>query len=191
VSSKIKIIFLDVDGTIITERTRAAFETSHDRLTLSPEFLNKKAVDPVALALLNKIIDITNAKIVITSSQRLTHLVKAEDGSVSFNLANLKTYLEFLGVHGELIAATPQLEQNATHCSEIRSWFAKLVEQNKGLNPVEGYVIFDTDARDHECFGANFIQTIANNGLQYEDFVAACTILGAKDIEEEKRKSEV
>lgn len=99
-STSIKIIFCDLDGVLNSKN----YECS-DRYI-------RDALDPLAVARLNKITDATNAKIVISSSWRV---------AFEFDKETLFYLLKEEGVTGEMIDITP-IFTSYLRWTEIRDW---------------------------------------------------------------------
>ena len=100
-----KIIFLDCDG-VLNSSTWYATARSEDR-DMSNHFNH---IDPITVELLNKIVEATGAKIVITSVWRKNHLV-----------GEIAHWLRQLGCTGEVLGATPSLP-SGIRGEEIQSW---------------------------------------------------------------------
>jgi len=125
-----KIIFLDFDGVL----------NSHWYMLENPKEWNKamaeeNQIDPENVAILNKIVKETGAKIVISSSWRL---IRTKE--------QLTTYLQKRGFIGEVIDMTPDgIFQNgiwhgAERGMEIQAWL------DSSKEPVESFVILDDNS---------------------------------------------
>jgi hypothetical protein len=148
-----KILFLDVDGVLNNAKTTQRFYCRGCRFI---------SVDPELLDLFKKILDATDAKIVVSSTWRLdeesmTHLEKMMGRKMS----------------SKIIGQTPSLHFRK---DEINRWFAN----NKNIT-VESFVVLD-DARDQglQDFGENFVQTNEYEGLT-EELVDKCIKILNKD----------
>lgn len=155
-----KIIFLDFDGVLNSVRTMHAFEV--DR-TLDDDYftcLLISLVDPVAIALLNKITDETGAKIVVSSTNRL-HL--KFEGCVKV--------LRRMGATGEVVGVTEHL--NSTRGIEIQEWVAR--------NNVDTFVIIDDDRDMLTEQSANFVHVNGQIGLDHRNKDDAIKILNGTE----------
>jgi len=102
-----KIIFLDIDGVL-----------NSDNWERTDEYFNKKypenMFDPKAVKLLNKMIDDTGAKVVLTSTWRL-----------KYSLAEMKELFSKIGLLCDLIDFTPDLKKGNNYTlrgNEILKW---------------------------------------------------------------------
>jgi len=126
-----KLIFLDIDGVLNSKNWE-------DSLPYG-KLERKDAFDPAAVARLNKITDVTGAKIVVSSSWRLSFMNSKE---------MLFEYLrEAEGITGELIDITPCLT-NCCRWEEIQDWISNSEAD------IESFVILDDidsmgDLQDH------------------------------------------
>jgi hypothetical protein len=109
-----KIIFLDIDGVLNSKN----YEYS-DRYI-------RDALDPLAVARLNKITDATNAKIVISSAWRTPF---------EFDKDSLFYLLKEEGITGEMIDITP-IFTSCLRWDEIKDWL-------EDHPTVENFVILD------------------------------------------------
>lgn len=128
-----KLLFLDIDGVlnsrawyesrlVAMEQDAKAVIHSHERLGW--EF------DPACVERLQKVVDATNCKIVVSSSWRIGN-----------SLVSIRAYLLAKGLKKttELIDVTPQCA-SGFRGEEVWRWFA-----DRGLEP-ENYAIVDDDA---------------------------------------------
>jgi len=148
-----KIVILDVDGVLNNAKTTQRFYCRGYKFI---------SVDPELLDLLKKILDATDANIVVSSTWRLdeesmTHLEKMMGRKMA----------------SKIIGQTPSLHFRK---DEINRWF----ENNKKLT-IESFVVLD-DVGDQglEDFGENFVQTNAYEGLT-EELVDKCIEILNKD----------
>lgn len=136
--NKQKLIFLDIDGVLNHSECRESLW----------------GYDPVCIAQLNRITDITDAKLVLTSTWRLTRkpeLIK-----------------ERLGITGSFVGITSFILDNTrSHVKrgvEIKAWLVKHQEQYP--NPI--FLILDDDS-DMCDLMSNLVQTDeAKGGLTQE-----------------------
>lgn len=167
-----KIIFFDIDGTVVIGDDPACFK---DMAFVDGDHLNhfnKKCVDA-----LNHLTDQTGAKLVISSVWRGSHA-----------LDTLKKHFKNEGVTGEIIGATPIL-RDRNHATvfrgiEIQCWLSNHDHEN-----IESFVIIDDDSdachlidrlvktefRDWEKNGTE-------TGLTMEHAAKAIIILGETNV---------
>ena len=102
-----KTIFLDIDGVVNSDLWDKSEQKSHKTF---PE----NQFDPKLILLLNKILEETSAKIVLTSTWRL-----------KYNLIFMKELFLKVGIKGEIIDYTPNLKQGNNYVvrgNEILKW---------------------------------------------------------------------
>lgn len=123
--SKIKIIFLDVDGVL---NSQIMYENREDIISGKGK-ISKKCLD-----ILNHIIEKTNAKIVLSSTWR-----SDED---------IKEYFYSIGLKGEIIGKTPHMNfKGAVRGIEILEWLKDNREIIKcNYHEFNSYVILDDDS---------------------------------------------
>lgn len=146
-----KAIFLDMDGVLVTMRSHLA----------AKEDGFMRHIDLVGCKLLERLCRETGAKIVLSSTWRL-HFDKP---AMSMILCNGG----FSRVPWHEQWRTPQL-LNRPRGHEIASWLED--------NPVEKFVIIDDDPDMTEAQKPFFVQTNGNNGILYDDYLSAKSILG-------------
>lgn len=152
-----KIIFLDVDGVL---------NSQEDFLSLSHEELSEMPCEVFdrPLKLLKQIIDKTGAKVVISSSWRMTLF---SGTAVLYN--------KLINKLGEFnikpISVTPMLSgENKQRGDEIRAW----LENN---SDVTHFIILDDDSDMCEFTENNLVQTTYEYGLREEHVKKAIKIL--------------
>ncbi len=159
-----KIIFLDIDGVLNSDRSIKAFKmptpTDIETESYRVRYLVTKT-DPVAVHLLNSITDDTDAKIVVSSANR-----------IFLGLAGVRDVLKRVGVTGEIIDVT--LSLRGCRGDEIHAWLMK--SEN-----ISHYVIID-DSCDMLPFQMeNFVRIDPRYGLSYEDCKKINSILGLSE----------
>ena len=146
---QIKIIFLDIDGVLNSRKSLANFKSLWQ---LSPNNISQ----------LNRILEATNAKIVISSSWRLCREISSE----------LESYLNNdCGIKGEIIGRTPAIGLSRRRGCEIATW----LEEWQG-EPIDSFVILD-DGSDMEPFMERLCQTSFEVGLTEQDADKAIKML--------------
>lgn len=133
--NQLPIIFLDIDGVLNHELFFRGLSSPKPR----PKDRPYSEIDPNSLEYLNTIIDLTKAKVVISSTWRLFHTV-----------TELKEIFSKCGFHkdGEIIGATENLRsENCLRGNEILKWI-KDNEKLVGAPYYEynRYVILDDDS---------------------------------------------
>lgn len=141
-----KIIFLDIDG--VLNSTRSAVANSDYGSIMYPD--TWKALDPIAIKLLQHVCKETGADCVLSSSWRI--LAKKED---------IIAFQEFLGIN--IIDFTPVArEKPFDRGYEIKQW----LDSVKG--PVEAFCIIDDDSDMLPEQQDNFVHTDAQIGLTWQ-----------------------
>ena len=136
-----KVIFLDVDGVL---------NSSQDGFTI-------KLGTNKHLELLKQIVDKTDAKIVLSSSWRISNKTKL------FIENKLKEY----GM--SIISSTPDL--GSSRGEEIKSWLRETIDF------IDSFIILDDDSDMDEYTRARLVQTNRDMGLQETDVIKAINIL--------------
>ena len=143
----IKIIFLDFDGVL----------NGGEYLANISEWLSFDALDKDKIQLVNRIIEETGAKVVISSSWR--------NGCP---LEEIEEELIKRGFKGEIIGSTPSL--TARRGIEIQAWMDGYPGE------IRSFVILD-DESDMEHLYQFLIQTNPTTGIDEEEVEFAITIL--------------
>lgn len=124
-----KIIFLDIDGVLVIGDDPKCLKSF---VEIENHYLNPFAKECVES--LNKLIEATGAKIVISSTWRKSN-----------NIDILKKHFEGQGVVGEIIGTTPVLKIeggfSVNRGLEIQCWIDKHDHEN-----IESFVIIDDDS---------------------------------------------
>ena len=142
-----KVIFLDVDGVLNSARDGYSINLEND----------------YHFEMLKKIVDATDANIVLSSSWRIGFSV------LSLPEKNLIERLEKYGM--EIMDFTPCM--TVTRGDEIREWLSNNW-------PVESFVILDDEGDMAEFKETNLVKTNTSIGLQEKDVDKAIEILGGK-----------
>lgn len=172
-----KVIFLDIDGVLNTECYIEAFWDICKRAELSrPEAASLRlemlrddfgnVFCPIACRRLAWIIELTGAKIVISSTWRMS------------GLSVMKGMWKHRSLPGEVIDCTPitkgrsslSFSERLERGNEIKQWLSEHPE-------VESYVIFDDDNDMLPEQMENFIQTDEVYGITLKDAEKAIQIL--------------
>lgn len=149
-----RIIFLDFDGVLVPfakkyQKTRPA------------------RVSPEAVVCLNTVIQMTGAKLVITSSWRLSSTIEKLDACV-----------KKWGVVGDVVGKTITKE---TRGEEVADWLQCTPEFLRPLDPIESYVILD-DEGDGMAPVEDYLVRVPNpmHGLLMPEALRAIKVLEGK-----------
>jgi hypothetical protein len=149
------IIFLDIDGVLCTQKQWKPESMAEDGYSQ----FNHRCVEK-----LNKLIEQTGAKVILTSSRRINK-----------SLEEFAAIMQRRGFTGELLGKindTTELS-SVSRGDEIRQWLEKYGEPNR-------YVIIDDDARIAqigEPYIQHWVRTIYHRGFDEEALERALTIL--------------
>ena len=179
-----KVLFLDVDGVLnstrsvlarsgpirntgVTEAFKRLSMVHYEDTTIpyGPAY-TLDTVDPIAIALVNRLLDKSEARLVISSTHRTYLLETGETYNGMIHRGRLDAYFRALGITHEIYDLTPRL--HIARGSEVASWL--------DLHPnVEDYVILD-DAQD---FGADqpLVLCDPDVGFSSKNYYEACTYL--------------
>lgn len=175
-----KIIFLDIDGVLNSHRSFMAKVGQPVAIPQADWSMKRmaevqaKQLDPVAVALLNRLTDADpTIKLVISSTHRL---FAYRDGKLQLNL--LRDYMRILGVTGEVIDATPRLEPDLTRGQEIDAWLSISCPL-----AVKRFIIIDDDADMLPTQMNRFVQTDAEIGFSIKDVKLVQGLLNISDAQ--------
>ena len=160
-----KIVMLDIDGVLNSVRSVIARSKGRDRPTnITHKTFEERSLDVVAVNLLRRLCESTDAKIVISSTWR--------QGRTKEDFVNIFAYY---GWHDfPIIGATPKL--NTIRGNEIANWISSYTELNQS-DPIEQYVILDDDSDMLPEQKNNFVHVDLRDGLLLRDYVKALKIL--------------
>lgn len=180
-----KIIFLDIDGVLNSysdhkDLPRYSYWKKPAARKEKPDSLMwyQYEIGPPYVELLNKIVEATGAKVVISSSWR-----------IKFKHTEIAKLLKHRGFKGEVIDQTPMKLSYVDRGTEIRWWLDGAIEDGKDI---EGFVILDDigfygfiheppegriDLRPH------FVKTEDQDGLKDHNVDEAIDILMNKELE--------
>jgi FMN phosphatase YigB (HAD superfamily) len=153
-----KIIFLDFDGVLCTVRSHVAQGSAAPRGVM-------EALDREGVGLLNALMvqHRQSVRAVISSTWRLIHEPQW-----------IENHLRRYGWEGQLHHAewaTPQLSRHeSSRGAEIADWLSRHPE-------VERYVIIDDNPNMLESQQPFFVRTVATDGLSWNNFLQAMSIL--------------
>lgn len=175
-----KVLFLDIDGVLNSEnwagyRLYCIKNNMYDRVLNFIDTNDENTehtltmIDDRAIANLNRIVEETGCKVVLSSSWRSSR--ESENVFTQY-------ILKLKGFKYELYGVTPRLwhkEFGTQRGEEIQSWMNKELEKNE----IESYVILDDDSDMLPEQMNNFIHVDANIGLTYSDVCKAIKILNS------------
>ena len=172
-----KIIFLDIDGVLNSQRSMLA-TVGQPVAIPQANFAIKgmaerqaKLLDPVAVGLLNRLTDADRSiKLVISSTHRMFAM---KNGVVQPDL--LCDYMAMLGVTGDVLDATPRLD--LTRGEEIHAW----LETNAVT--FDDCIIIDDDSDMLEYQWPRFVHCNGEAGFALHDFLLAQQLLGITDAQ--------
>ena len=152
----LKIIFLDIDGVLIT------LESARTKVV-------EAKADPRAVKALNHLVKRSGARIVISSTWR------------ALGLARMEEYLMLWGVEARIFGLTPDpsdlyrgLFLSVSRTEEINRWLRDCPE------PIESFVILDDDPIE-EPLNRHHVQTNFEDGLTQWHIDEALRILGERE----------
>lgn len=162
-----KVIFLDIDGVLNSDRSVIALpmQTIFENDYRFNYLVSK--VDPVAIALLNKITKETGAVLVGSTSNRI-HL--GFDG--------LDHALKEMGVESILYDITPSLSTNRG--GEIQEWLNNHNTLAEGESIIESFIIIDDSDDMLSSQQENFVRVNPAVGLAVNDMRKAIKILNGE-----------
>lgn len=169
-----KILFLDIDGVINSERSclAGAFRMKDWSEENDAYFMRwtKATIDPVACGLVNRLLrEFDDLFIVLSSSHRQNFRETPEKRS------EIKAYLSDLGVDGDrCIDYTPYM--NSIRGIQIQDWLNRHPE-------VTHYVILDDSSDMMEEQLQNFVRTNPDIGFSAYDYRRASKLLGGNPSE--------
>lgn len=150
-----KVLFLDFDGVLVTARAQWSAKGGGGRFT---EF------DPVAIQFLNRLTELVDMKVVVSSVWRYGRTP-----------AELQELLSQAGFEGTVIDKTPRIGRDingeGVRGDEIKHWLGQHPEVTK-------YCIIDDDSDMLPEQLRNFVKTDSMWGMSLENFFLAGVILG-------------
>lgn len=176
--NELKICFLDFDGVLSSLRTVAAYNRVRTINHIKTEVVAgtipniKTDFDPIAVNLIRNVLDITGAKIVISSSWRL---------DIPLNEIRKLFHNEFGWPDGSgeyIIGRTPARNLSHHRGQEIEDWIDENVVLGTDASPFK-YCIIDDGYNFYHHQIPFLIQTDPYNGFLYENY---CKMLEMFDI---------
>lgn len=162
-----RVIFLDVDGVLNSVRSMVALH--NHRSTLDHDF-----IDPIAVALINKVIERSGAHLVISSSHRKHIPDPLGNGRC---LVAMQKYFDNFGIVGKVIGYTPN-SKDGHRGTEIKQW---LDNERDHSDSIIEYVIIDDDCDMLDEQLPYFVKTDNYFGFSYQNYVDALHILKCVD----------
>lgn len=176
-----KILFLDIDGVLNSQRSFAAFQHREKRNLPSAKDsqlayfykITTRTLDKVAVGLVNRVVKETGAKVVLTSTHR-KHFLKRDGVHEEFCILDIQIYLKALGLKIDMIDATP-VTARGHRGTEIKQWL-------DSRKDVEAYAIIDDDSDMLQEQLPFFVKTPGSDGMSFENYRDLRKILtGEKD----------
>jgi len=127
------IVFLDIDG-VLNTHDYLVKQVEQDGISSYQAQFN---FCPDSLENLKQIVEETDAKIVISSTWRISFKCAYDDPHRKFWKAIMKN-LASIGIHKRVIGITPSLNDTRIRGEEIKSWLSN--------NQVNNFVIIDDDS---------------------------------------------
>lgn len=162
-----KVIFLDIDGVLNSDRS--IFILKMRQFPLKPSFSKvaqnrydylMSKVDPITVQVLNRITDETGAKIVVSSANRIP---LGKNGVIEA--------LKDMGVTADIIDITRTISGNRG--TQIQDWLDR--------HEVEYYVILDDSSDMLPSQMENFVRVNPEMGLSWNDYLKSKKILGSTE----------
>lgn len=167
-----KVLFLDFDGVLNSQQWFIANEKTI-KATSGLTWRHSSELDPAAVRRVLRIIEVTNAAVVISSSWRILHsLTEIEE------IFEMSGFPE-MGQH--IIDKTPfDPTRHVPRGQEIHDWIKTFEAKNGRL---DSYAILDDDS-DMLPFqkAGHFVQTSWETGIQDAHVEKAIQILGATNV---------
>lgn len=166
-----KIIFLDIDNVLNSDDYMATPEYQAETAPYKSgwEILNKAHhthLDPKAVQLMNRLVDETGAKVVLSSTWR-----------IRYSLEEMNAMLKSRGATFEVSDKTPAKMSSRHRGYEVAEYLEDLKEL-EGIEP-EAFVILD-DLDQFPQYRQQFIMTLEKNGLTQEHVDKAIKILNGE-----------
>lgn len=168
-----KIIFLDIDGVLNSDRTVLAIQGGKPMVSLFD--LHVDQFDPVAIGILNRLIRKSGAKVVFSTSHRGNPII-ANDRAMRFvkEAGMIDAVFDGEGPH-----VTPFLMHTTSRGLEIQAWLDNYQAQTG--TEVE-YVVLD-DTRTSEVDQTHsWVLVDPAIGLSAQDYYRACKILNVTEF---------
>lgn len=202
-----KIVFLDIDGVANSSRSvivkmgptvhtsdkvwdlaKLDWEDFHNGIAPDQDCRDEEGldygvrfglqcVDPVCVALINKVLEQPDVGLVLSSSHRKFLCHSKVPYRSDEHLRRLRMYLEAMGFHvPEFFSATPV--KHTRRGQEIEEWM-NLAYENGLVDDGDPWVIID-DSNDM-LEGQPFVRTDPAHGFSFDDYAATCRHLGLKE----------
>jgi len=130
---RMNIIFLDIDG-VLNTHNHLVKQVEQDGINSYQAQFN---FCPESLTNLKQIVEETNAKIVVSSTWRISYRCAYDDPYRKFWKAIMKN-LTSIGMHKRVIGITPSLKDTRIRGEEIKAWMKD--------HSVDNFVIIDDDS---------------------------------------------
>lgn len=181
-----KIIFLDIDGVLNSNRTAVIADQS---VSYTDSVAHTRAfIDPIAVKLVEALAERTDAHIVVSSTHRLPFLlakkavtVDGEKGTMSFfcDLIGIREYMSAavgLSDVSRVIGCTSSIHlMDSCRGDEIKQWL-----DTEWVGEVTHYVIIDDDSDMLEDQMEHFVKVPHEDGLSFKNIERCFQILEAE-----------
>lgn len=166
-----KVIFLDIDGVLNSGRSFLALSHRMQDYPRSEDpyyaKITKSTIDEVSVELLNRVLREFGAHLVLSS----THRMHFEDGPDK--LAQIQTYLSFLGVDGSrCVGYTPRL--NSIRGEEIAQW----LDGSGVALGVTDFIILDDSSDFLPEQLPQHVHCAGGHGITEANFFEMCKLFG-------------
>lgn len=205
---KVRLIFLDIDGVLISAKTALLadgwgrlfvdysmydggwFNSSEKKVLCAPYVRNIESVDKYAVGLFNKLCETTNAHIVLSSTWRL-----------GIDVYQCRQFLEAMGIDPYRVIGKTH-SGGSNRGEEIFNFLQGVGEKRSYQGPdffvaagrliesldkvelnVESYVIIDDVQAFSETQQKHFVKTDEREGFTLEDCLIAGSILTGKEFD--------
>lgn len=162
-----KVIFLDFDGVLNSDRWLAVIGQEWTAAGQGAPIPRPRHIDPAAVGLLNQLVDRTGAVVVVSSAWR------------TLGITECRAILRQRGCVARVVGATPlfvprqRLSERVIRGREIRAWLSR-------RRKVERFVVLDDmGAAEFEGMWDSLVQTDGRKGLTQDDVERAVRILNA------------
>lgn len=148
---KSKVVFLDIDGVLVTHRAHLALKNTH----------MDESFDPISTGLLKRFISETDSKLVLSSTWRFR-----------------KNPIEYICSRTPILTPEdfhkyPFTGSSTDRCEEITDWLMD------NFYYVENFCVIDDSDKDNRMkskFGDRFIRTNSYEGLGFAEYRALCSL---------------
>lgn len=173
------VLFLDIDGVINSEESYRVREEYHQKYNKWISPLDEEVIKRIA-----KIVSITGAKVVLSSTRRFDW----KDGKENLEIDESKYLQSLFDKYGiEIIGITPKIAKSNDPKENYTSWREYEINSYLNTHPeIEGFCIIDDEKTDLHSLEGNLIKINPNYGLTDEGVEQAIQILITQKKERSK-----